>query len=53
MTLASSAAGRTEVESRPLLDFLTRHITQAGFSCRLHRETGDRDVGQPLSLIHI
>ena len=32
--------GLTEEESRPILAFLTRHIPQAGFTCRLRREPG-------------
>lgn len=32
--------GMTEEESRPILDFLTRHITQHGFTCRLRWEPG-------------
>ena len=32
--------GMTEAEGRPLIDFLTRHITQHAFTCRLRWEPG-------------
>lgn len=45
--------GMTEAESRPILEFLCRHITQHGFTCRLRWEAGMVAMWDNRSALHL
>jgi taurine dioxygenase len=50
---ATGIEGMTEAESRPILDFLTRHITQSAFTCRLRWEPGMIAMWDNRAALHI
>lgn len=51
-TYTQGIKGMTEEESRPLLDFLRAHITQASFTCRLHWKKNSFVVWDNRSCLH-
>lgn len=50
---ASGIEGMTEAESRPILDFLVRHVTQSAFTCRLRWEPGMIAMWDNRAALHI
>lgn len=51
-TYAQGIEGMSDEESRPLLDFIRSHITQASFTCRLHWEKNSFVVWDNRSCLH-
>jgi alpha-ketoglutarate-dependent taurine dioxygenase len=45
--------GMSEAESRPLIDFLCRHVTQHGFTCRLRWEPGMVALWDNCTTLHL
>lgn len=50
---AVGIAGMTRAESAPILDFLTRHMTQHGFTCRLRWEAGMLAMWDNRAALHL
>ena len=51
-TYCQGIEGMSDEESRPLLDFLRGHITQASFTCRLHWKKNSFVVWDNRSCLH-